>query len=111
MQYSSKNQSAVVNSEKNTPRFSMLSMAAVTSVVMLTLLFSAHASADSAKMNDGNVVAVSQQDNEDAKVSVSHQEMNAESKKKMPASDNRIGAFSRKDGSMEGAYGDGDWGN
>jgi len=46
-----------------------------------------------------------------AKVNVNREQMTTKNKGKMPASDNRIGAFSMKDGAMEGYYGDGEYNN
>ena len=60
-------------------------------------------------MATGNkeAMTVSQQDVNAAKATISPKEMNKEVKKKLHNKDSRIGAYSLKDGSMEGAYGDG----
>ena len=88
--------------------FSKFSSMTVTTIFSIAILLSTNAMAEGA-MATGNeeAVTVSQQDVNTAKVTISQKEMNEEGKKKLLIKDSRIGAYSLKDGSMEGAYGDG----
>lgn len=80
---------------------------ALVTTFSVALLLSTNAMADGTMATGGNeAMKVSQQDVNTAKATISQKEMNKEGKKKLNK-DNRIGAYSLIDGSMEGAYGDG----
>ena len=108
----SKTISGVIFNGNNKSLFSMLSDVAVTSALAVTLLFGSTAMADSADTTGNNkAVKVSQQDINSARISISHEKITAESKKKLPDAGSKFNIYSLNDGSLEGAYGDGNYGN
>lgn len=87
---------------------SKLSSVALTTTFSIALLLSTNAMADgTVATGNKETMKVSQQDVNTVKATISSKPMNKEGKKKSLNKDNRIGAYSLKDGSMEGAYGDG----
>lgn len=93
--------------------FRMTKLSIFISMLTIALLNGANAiAADSAK---GDAHQIAQNNNSvfdsSARVAISSAEMNSERKEKLPANDNRIGAYSMEDEAMSGYYGDGEYGD